>query len=130
MAFSRETPEWPEWAYHVTSLELVDEIAAKGLKAEPNAKANDEPVIFVEPDLDGVLPYHHPGRTAVLRFRTPGFAELDNGETVLFGKSEYSDGYPDLPLVGDRGGVGRVPPERLQILHKGKWRWLLPEAKR
>jgi hypothetical protein len=82
-------------------------------------------VIYVEPDLENVLVYHHPGKTAVLRFRTPGFGELDNGEAVLFGQSEYEDGYPEAPFVGSPGESGVIPAVLLQILEEGKWRWLV-----
>jgi hypothetical protein len=131
--FSRETPDfWRDWAYHVTSIDLLESIAQHGLRPElpRDENAYVGPVIYVEPDLENVLVYHHPEKTAVLRFRTPGFGELDNGEAVLFGQSEYEDGYPEPPFVamGPPGESGIIPAVRLQILDRGKWRWLVDDS--
>lgn len=81
----------------------------------------DVPVVFVEPDLEGVLPYYGPG-IAVLRFKTPGFGTTEDGETVVFG----GDGVdvPDAPFVGRAGEPGVIPPERIQVLVGKKFRWL------
>jgi hypothetical protein len=84
----------------------------------------DIPVIFVEPDLDGIAPYYRKGM-AVLRFKTPGFGSTDDGEDVIFGGSE-SGGPPDPPMVGKDGEDGVIPPERLQVLVGKRFQWLVP----
>lgn len=117
-------PDWAGvWAYHVTHKDLLASIKKEGLKPEWHRSA-DTIVIFVEPDLEGVEPYIAKD-TVVLRFKTPGFGATDYGETVIFGGNEYENEYPELPLVGERGTDGVIPPERLQILKGKKFEWLV-----
>lgn len=116
-------PDW-KWAYHVTLQEFVEPISQVGLRPTMHPHVSDVPVIFVEPDLDGVAPYYREGM-AVLRFKTPGFGATDDGESVIFGGNERG-GVPDEPLVGKRGEDGVVPPERIQVLIDRKFRWLVP----
>jgi hypothetical protein len=116
-------PDW-SWAYHVTLEEFVGSIAKNGLRPAMHPHVSAVPVIFVEPDLDGIAPYYSEGMV-VLRFKTPGFGTTDDGENVIFGGSE-SGTPPDPPLVGRSGEDGVVPPERIQVLVNNKFRWLIP----
>jgi len=113
---ARETPKDWVWAYHVTSQGNLDSIAKTGLQPNFHSHVPDVPVIFVEPDLEGVEPYYGEGM-AVLRFKTPGFGTTEDGENVLFAG--------DHPLVGPRGDPGVIPPERIQILVDRKFQWLV-----
>lgn len=119
----RQTPSDWQWAYHVTPQEFLDSISREGLRPTLHPHVSNVPVIFVEPDLDGVQPYYREGM-AVLRFKTPGLGTTDDGENVIFGGSE-SGGPPDPPLSGRRGEDGVVPPERIQVLLDKKFRWLV-----
>lgn len=119
--------EWPHWAYHVTPIEYIEEITREGLKPHRHPSADEDPVIFVEPELEEVAAYHNPGATEILRFRTPGFGTISTGENVIFGGSRDPNGYPDPPLVGPRGAVGVIPPEQIQVLRKKKWQRLVKE---
>ena len=112
----RDTPKDWVWAYHVTSENNLDSIAREGLKPNLHEHVPDHPVIFVEPDLDGVEPYYGEGM-ALLRFKTPGFGTSEDGESVLFAG--------DPPFVGPLGADGVIPPERIQILVDRKFRWLV-----
>jgi hypothetical protein len=116
MIMDRETPRDWVWAYHVTPEGNLDSIAREGLKPNLHEHAPDIPVVFVEPDLEGVTPYYGEGM-AVLRFKTPGFGTTEDGEDVLFAG--------DPPFVGPPGEAGVIPPERIQILVDRKFRWLI-----
>src|SRR3990172_1035417 len=63
-------PDW-DWAYHTTLEEFVEPISKNGLRPTMHPHVSKIPVIFVEPDLDGIAPYYREGM-AVLRFKTPG----------------------------------------------------------
>jgi hypothetical protein len=119
----RETPPNWVWAYHVTPQEFLVLISKVGLRPTMHPHVSDVPVIFVEPDIEGVEPYYREGM-AVLRFKTPGFGTTDDGENVIFGGSEPGS-VPDDPLVGRRGADGVVPPERIQVLADRTFRWLI-----
>lgn len=119
----RATPHDWVWAYHVTPETALESISMEGLKPNMHAHVPDFPVIFVEPDLEGVEPYYGHGM-AILRFKTPGFGTTEDGESVIFGGSERG-GPPDVPLVGDSGEDGVIPPERIQILVDRKFQWLV-----
>jgi hypothetical protein len=110
------------WAYHVTLSSFLHSIAKEGLK--PNSSVKNCSAIFVEPDLAGVQPYVGTG-TAVLRFKTPGFSETRDGESVLFAGSTQEDGIPDAPFVGNPGEVGVIPPSEIQLLVDKKWKNLI-----
>jgi hypothetical protein len=112
----RDTPKDWVWAYHVTSENNLDSIAREGLKPNLHEHVPDHPVIFVEPDLEGVEPYYGEGM-ALLRFKTPGFGTSEDGESVLFAG--------DPPFVGPLRADGVIPPERIQILVDRKFRWLI-----
>lgn len=112
----RETPRDWVWAYHVTLDRNLESIAMEGLKPNFHEHVPDIPVVFVEPDLEGVEPYYGEGM-AVLRFKTPGFGATEDGEDVLFAG--------DPPFVGSPGEAGVIPPERIQILIDRKFRWLI-----
>jgi len=110
-----DTPSDWMWAYHATSRVHLASIMRDGLRATWHEHA-EEDVLFVEPSLEGVLPYSEGHSNIVtLRFKTPGFSSTDDGEDVLF-----SDGDP---FVGT-GEDARIPPQRLQILDGKKFRWL------
>lgn len=119
----RATPRDWVWAYHITPKTNLESIVISGLKPTVHSHVPDFPVIFVEPDLDGVEPYYAEGM-AVLRFKTPGFGMTEDGENVIFGGSPVG-GPPDAPLVGTPGEDGVVPPERIQILADRKFQWLI-----
>ena len=85
----------------------------------------DAPVLFIEPDLDGLSPYHHPGKTVVLRFKTPGFGTTEDGEAVIYGGSMRPGGPPEAPFVGAPGEDGAIPRERLQVLRGKQFQWLV-----
>lgn len=123
MMIERETPEHWKWAYHITSKTNIDSIVKGGLQPTFHPHVSDIPVIFAEPDLEGVMPYYEKG-TVILRFKTPGLGTTEDGETVIFGGSE-GGGEPDLPLVGKEGEDGVIPPERIQFLAGNKFDWLL-----
>lgn len=111
------------WAYHVTPKANIESILQDGLKPTMHAHVPDFPVIFVEPDIEGVEPYYTKDM-AVLRFKTPGFGTTEDGESVIFGGSPVG-GPPDDPLVGAPGEDGVIPPERIQILVDRKFQWML-----
>jgi hypothetical protein len=113
---NRKTPADWVWAYHVTPEEFLPSIAKEGLRPMPNRWAENKPVIFVEPDLDGVEGYRGEG-IATLRFKTPGFGTTNYGESVLFA--------PDAPFVGKSGEDGVIPPERIQVLRGRRFGWLV-----
>ena len=117
-------PDWV-WAYHVAPVHALVQIQKQGLKPEWHPHVEDAPVIFVEPDVDGVLPYRKRG-TVILRFKTPGFGDTEDGETVIYGGSQRPNALPDAPLVGQRGEDGAIPPERIQIMLRDEWTWLVP----
>lgn len=119
----RSTPRDWVWAYHVTLRGNLESIIMSGLRPSLHAHVPDSPVIFVEPDIDGVEPYYTEGM-AVLRFKTPGFGTTEDGESVIFGGSERG-GSPDEPLVGAPGEDGVIPPEQIQILADRKFQWLI-----
>lgn len=121
----RTTPKDWVWAYHATPEQFIPSIAEEGLKPNRHPHVEDVPVIFVEPDFEGIEPYYDPGMAA-LRFKTPGFGTTEDGEYVIFGGSE-SGGVPEEPLVGEAGEDGVIPPERIQILVGKKFQWLVPE---
>lgn len=120
----RKTPRDWEWAYHVTSEAHMDPIAREGLKPHLHRSVPDAPVIFVEPEPEGVEPYHAPG-TVILRFKTPGFGTTDDGENVIFGGSADPSRPPDPPFVGGPGEDGVIPPERIQIFRGRRFGWLV-----
>lgn len=120
----RTTPKGWVWAYHGTPQKSLDSIAKHGLKPTPHEAVDGAPVIFVEPELEGIEPYYTEGM-AILRFKTPDFASTDDGESVLFAGSERG-GVPDEPFVGKPGEDGVIPPERIQVLFDNKFRWLVP----
>jgi len=120
----RETPDDWVWAYHVTAEANLDSIVREGLKPQRHKSALDAPVIFVEPDLEGVDPYYTRG-TVVLRFKTPGFGTTKDGESVIFGGSERPDVPPDPPLVGGPGEDGVILAERMQIPRGRHFKWLV-----
>jgi hypothetical protein len=120
----RDSPADWVWAYHVTPNEFLPSIAKDGLKPERHPHVRGAPVIFVEPDLEGVLPYHIRSKTSVLRFRTPGFGDTEDGETVLYSGSQRRLSPPDPPFVGRPGKHGVIPPQRLQILRDNVFVWL------
>lgn len=122
----RTTPKDWVWAYHVTPEPNLPSIVQEGLRPYMHAHVEDIPVIFVEPELEGIEPYYGPGM-AILRFKTPGFGTTEDGESVLFAGSEEG-GPPDEPFVGDAGEDGVIPPERIQVLIGNKFQWLVPEA--
>jgi hypothetical protein len=119
----RATPRDWVWAYHITPKTNLELIVMDGLKPNFHPHVQDFPVIFVEPDLDGVEPYYAEGM-AVLRFKTPGFGTTEDGENVIFGGNP-TGGFPDAPLVGLSGEDGAVPAERIQILVDRKFQWLI-----
>lgn len=119
----RETPRDWVWAYHVTPEKNLPSITVEGLKPTLHAHVPDFPVIFVEPDLDGVEPYYAEGM-AILRFKTPGFGSTEDGESVIFGGNP-TGGTPEAPLTGAPGEDGVVLPERIQVLFDRRFRWLV-----
>lgn len=120
----RETPPDWVWAYHVAPKNALSAIKVQGLKPHWHAHVEEAPVIFVEPDHDGVMPYYEPEHTVILRFKTPGFGTTEDGESVIYGASARPNAPPDKPLVGKPGADGSIPPERLQIERNGKFKWL------
>lgn len=108
------------WAYHATKMEFVPSIQKDGLLPERHRHVHGEPVIFVEPEFDGIEPYMTEGVTVALRFKTPGFGMTDDGETVIF-SSPGPDGRPEPPIVGGRGEIGAIPPDQIQAMVNGKW---------
>jgi len=125
VAVNCKTPSSWVWAYHATLRKFLSSIRTNGLRPAWHSHVEDAPVIFVEPDLDGVLPYHRPPETVVLRFKTPGFGNTEDGETVIYGGSERPNAYPDEPLVGERGEDGVIQPECIQILRGKSFEWLI-----
>lgn len=115
-----EVPSNWVWAYHSTMLKFIPSIQKRGLLPERHRHVDGVPVIFVEPALDGITPYMEEGVTAALRFKTPGFGTTDDGETVIY-SAPGEDGRPQDPLVGKRGQIGHIPPERIQTMVNGKW---------
>lgn len=122
---SRNSPADWFWAYHVASNEFLPSIAKGGLKPALHPHVEGIPVVFVEPDLEGVMPYHTRGKTTVLRFRTPGFGDTEDGETVLYSGSHRKMSPPDSPFVGGPGEYGVIPPQRLQMLRDKAFVWLI-----
>jgi hypothetical protein len=118
----RTTPKDWAWAYHVTLKTFLSRIAEEGLVPGHHPRAGNEPVLFVEPDVEGVEPYLSRG-TTVIRFKTPGFETTEDGESVIVGGD--GAGSPPAPFVGEPGVVGIVPPERIQVLEGKKFKWLL-----
>lgn len=121
----RETPPDWVWAYHVAPRSALPSIKRWGLRPHWHAHVEDAPVIFVEPDREGVAPYRKPRNTVVLRFKTPGFGTTDDGESVIYGGSLRPSAPPDKPLVGRPGEEGTIPPKRLQIEQHNKFEWLV-----
>ncbi len=101
-------------------------IAQAGLHPTLHPHVEEMPIIFVEPDIDGVKPYYTKGM-ALLRFKTPGFGDTPDGESVIFGGSSPHTGYPEPPLVGEAGEDGVVPPDKIQVLVETKFEWLVPD---
>lgn len=120
----RQTPASWDWAYHVAAEDLLGSISREGLQPNWHSSVLEAPVIFVEPDPDGIEPYYHEG-TVVLRFKTPGFGSTEDGELVIYGGARRPGDPPDAPLVGEPGSNGAIPPERLQILRNRKFDWLV-----
>lgn len=121
---ARATPKDWVWVYHGTPEKNLNSIVKHGLKPTPHEAVDGAPVIFVEPEIEGIEPYYFDGM-AILRFKTPGFASTDDGESVLFAGSERGD-IPDEPFVRGAGEDGVIPPERIQILVGRKFEWIIP----
>lgn len=108
------TGDWV-MAYHVTPNALLPLITVEGLRPAPHAHLGDgEVALFVEPELEGVLPYYDPHTTTVLRFRTPGFSQTEDGEDVLFGGPwPGPNDPPSPPFEGEPGAMGVIPPSAI-----------------
>ena len=122
---ARQTPSHWVWAYHVAPKSALPSIKTRGLRPHWHAHVEEAPIIFVEPDREGVAPYYEPRNTVVLRFKTPGFGTTDDGESVIYGGSLREGAPPDKPLVGNPGTDGTIPPMRLQIEQSGKFEWFV-----
>ncbi len=122
---NRNTPGSWVWAYHVTGEGLLPQIVKEGLAPSLHPSLEEEPILFVEPELEGVEPYIWDD-TATLRFKTPGFGTTEGGESVLYGGSQgCAMALPDDPFVGAEGEDGVIPPERIEIMREGEWGWLI-----
>ncbi len=120
---SRKTPpEWM-WAYHATPKRSLPGISKHGLRPTWHTSVKDAPVVFVEPEVEGVEPYIAEGG-ATIRFKTPGFGCTEDGEDVVFGGSANKVLSPDPPFVGKPGEDGVIPRERIQVLRGDRWGWL------
>jgi hypothetical protein len=115
---NKQNQDWV-WAYHTTTKANLESICQYGLCPTWHEHVEDAPVIFVEPDVEGLEPYVD-ADSVVFRFKTPGFGTTEDGEAVIYGGPGRS-GRPDPPFVGDVGSDGVIPPSNLEILYKRRW---------